>query len=90
MYNIAFFFICTEYMKLYISNHRYQNSTYFNVCHFDRIKLLLQLRRLGTSTKEYATIAAIMAYWNLTTIRIKVDRIFNGLNYIRGKHSCLK
>ena len=32
----------------------------------------------AASQKEYATIIAIMAYWNLTTFRIKVDRIFNG------------
>ena len=30
---------------------------------------------------EYATIDAIMAYLNLTPFRIKVDRIFNGLNF---------
>ena len=33
------------------------------------------------SEKEYATIDAIMAYLDLTPFRIKVDRIFNGLNF---------
>ena len=42
------------------------------------------------SVKEYATIDAIMADLNLTPFRIKVDRIFNGLNFIREKHLCLK
>ena len=35
----------------------------------------------AASQKEYATIIAIMVYWNLTTFRIKVDRIFSGLNF---------
>ena len=42
------------------------------------------------NTKEYATIDAIMAYLNLTPLRIKVDRIFNGLNFtLYGENTCV-
>ena len=40
--------------------------------------------------KEYATIDAILAYLNLTPFRIKVDRIFNGLNFtLYGENTCV-
>ena len=45
----------------------------------------------AASQKEYATIIAIMAYWNLTTFRIiKSNRIFNGLNFTPyGENTCV-